>query len=215
MRRKAFGVVAATVLAGLLSACAGQGGYGFGGAGSNTAIDRIVLSGTSGQVNVFFVAPPPPLGGGVPPQAPFVDRNGLPTTPVPLVAVNAVGVKGPQSVVVPDAVFTWNASLNTGEANYYSNQGGIQKPCSPATPASGQPGLPDVSPFSSTPVIWIQNGGQFQPLAPQQLASTVFISPAPQTLVTYATGKTNYCITLTAVGNGVQASTEIAVASTP
>ena len=216
MRRQAFQLVAAVVLTGLLSACAGQGGYGLGGSGSNTGIDRIVLTNNSGQANVFFVAPPPPLGGGIPPQGQFIDKNGLPTTPVPLVQVNAAGVKGSQSVIVPDATFTWTATLNTGEANYYSNQGGIQKPCSPATPITGEAGLPDVSPFSTTPVIWVQlAGGGYAPLAPQQLSQTVYISPAPENLVTFASGKTNYCIALTAVGNGAQTTTEVAVTSAP
>jgi hypothetical protein len=217
MRREAFQIVAAVLLAALLPACAGQGGYGFGGAGLNTPIDRIVLTNGSGQANVFFVAPPPPLGGGIPPGGAFVDRNGLATTPVPVVQVTAVGVRGSQSVVVPNAVFTWTATLNTdGAQTYYSNQGGIQKPCFPATAATGQTSLPDVSPFSSTPVIWIQSpGGGYAPLTPQAQTSTVFISPAPETLVTFATGRTNYCIALTAVGNGVQATTEIAVTSSP
>ena len=217
MYRQAFQVSAFLALAAVLSACGGQGGYGLGGANNANTIDRVVLSNASGQANVFLVAPPLPLGGGIPPGVPFLDRNGLPTTPEPLVQVNAVGVRGAQSVVVPDAKFTWTASLTiANNIYYYSNAGANQKLCSPATATSSNTVLPDVSPFSSTPVIWVSPNGQwYQPLAPQQLASTVYISPAPESLVTYAPNAKNYCITLTAVGTGAQTITQVAVTSQP
>jgi len=218
MPRHAFQIIAAALLLALVPGCAGQGGYGFGGGNSSTSIDRIVFSNGSGQANVFIVAPPAPLGGGIPPQgANFIDRNGNVITPLPVVTVNAQGVKGSQSVIVPDAVFTWTAVLNTSDlVDYVSSAGGLQKPCAPATSVTGNL-LPDVSPFSATPVIWVQQStGTYAPLAPQQQSGTVFVSPAPENLVTYETGKLNYCISLTAVGvGGVQATTEIAVASSP
>ena len=218
MHRQAIHVLSAILLGGVVASCAGQGGYGLGGGNNSNTIDRVVLTNTSGQANVFLVAPPTPLGGGIPPGVPFVDRNGLPTTAEPVVQVNATGVRGPQSVVVPDAAFTWNATLTIANNVYYnSNAGANQKLCSPATGTSSNTTLPDVSPFSSTPVIWVQaQGGAFyQPLAPQQLASTVYVSPAPTGLVTYAPNAKNYCITLTAVGTGAQSSTQVAVTSQP
>lgn len=218
MHRQAIQILASIALAGLLSGCAGQGGYGLGGGNNSNTIDRVVLTNGSGQANVFLVAPPLPLGGGIPPGVPFVDRNGLPTTPQPVVVVNAVGVRGSQSVVVPDARFTWNATLTIANNVYYnSNAGANQKLCSPATATSSNTTLPDVSPFSATPVIWVQapGGAFYEPLAPQQLATQVYISPAPESLVTYAPNGKNYCITLTAVGTGAQSQTQVAVTSQP
>ena len=216
MRRSALAPLMMGTLCASLTACAGSG-YGFGGNNGSTQVDNIVLTNGSGQANVFIVAPPTPLGGGIPPpNAIFLDRNHNPTTAVPVVQVNAVGTRGSGNVVVPGAVFTWNAFLTTSStAVYSSGQNGVQKPCYPATSVTGQTVLPDVSPYSATPVIWVQQGGVYQPLAPQQLSSTVYISPAPVNLVTYALGRTNYCITLTAVGNGAQVQTQIAVTSSP
>ncbi|MBV9102723.1 MAG: hypothetical protein JO060_03980 [Candidatus Eremiobacteraeota bacterium] len=216
MLRHAGLCFAAATLCSLLTACAG-GGYGFGGNNGSTQVDHIALTNGSGQANTFIVAPPAPLGGGVPPpNAIFVNRNGQPAPALPIVQVNAVGTSGPSNVVVPGAVFTWTAFLTTTDlATYSSGQNGVQKPCFPAASVTGGTVLPDVSPFSTTPVIWIQQNGVYQPLAPNQLSSTVYVSPAPLNLVTYAISRTNYCITLTAVGNGAQAQTQVAVTSTP
>ena len=216
MRRSVLARLAFGMLCVSLTACAG-GGFGFSGSNGSTQVSNIVLTNGSGQANVFIVAPPPPLGGGFPPpNAIFLDRNHNQTTALPVVQVNAQGTIGPANVIVPGAVFTWNATLTTSStAVYSSGQSGVQKPCYPATSVTGGPVLPDVSPYSPTPVIWVQQGGVFQPLAPQQLSSTVYVSPAPVNLVTYALGRLNYCITLTAVGNGARVQTQVAVTSSP
>jgi hypothetical protein len=216
--RQAFRVAVAASLLALMPACAGQGGYGFGGGGSNASIDRIVLTNGSGQANVFLVVPPPPLGGGVPPNnAIFLNRDGSQALPQPVVQINAAGVRGSQSVIVPDAQFTWTASLVTSDlAVYNSNQGGLQKPCFPATSPTGDSQLPDVSPFSATPVLWVELPGPiFRPLNPQQLTSTIYVSPALENLVGFEPGHTNYCIAVTAVGSGATATTNVAVSSSP
>jgi hypothetical protein len=209
-------LIGATLCASL-AACGNQGGYGFSGNNGSTQVDRISLTNGSGQANVFIVAPPPPLGGGFPPpNSVFIDRNGNLTTALPVVQVNATGTVGTQNVIVPGAVFTWTAALTTNDTSTYSaGQNGVQKPCFPATSTTGNPVLPDVSPYSATPVIWVQQNGAYRPLSPNQLTSTVYISPAPVGLVTYEIGKTNYCITLTAVANGAQTQTQVAVTSSP
>jgi hypothetical protein len=199
MRRQAFNLVAAALIAATLPAC-GQGGYGFNTtSASGRSIDAIVFSNGSGQVNVFAVAPSGPAPG--------------PGAPGPLVQVNAVGTKGTQGVIVPDSTFAWTASFSPSTAFYTSNQGGILKPCSVAVPTSGTQ-LPDISPFGTTPVIFYQiPGGGFAPLQPGQQSSTVFVSAA--TGVTFGTGKSNYCITLTAFGSGATGSTQVVVTNSP
>lgn len=195
MRRLAFHLVAAALLAVSLPAC-GQSGYGFNNSGtSGRSIDQIVFTNGSGQVNVFAVAPSGPAPG--------------PGAPGPLVQVNAVGTKGTQGVIVPDSTFAWTATFSPATAFYTSNQGGILKPCSVAVPTSGTQ-LPDISPFGTTPVIYYQvAGGGFAPIVAGQLSSTVFVSAASG--VTFGSGKSNYCMTLTAFGNGANASTQIVV----
>lgn len=196
MRRLAFHLVAATLLAVTLPAC-GQSGYGFNNASGNSgrSIDQIVFTNGSGQVNVFAVAPSGPAPG--------------PGAPGPLVQVNAVGTKGTQGVIVPDASFAWTAAFSPSTAFYTSNQGGAQKPCSEAVPSSGTQ-LPDISPFGTTPVIYYQiPGGGFAPIVPGQISNTVYVSAASG--VTFGTGKSNYCMTLTAFGNGANASTQVVV----
>jgi hypothetical protein len=195
MRRQASQLAGAALLAVALSAC-GQGGYGFNSSGaSGRSIDAIVFTNGSGQVNVFAVAPTGPAPG--------------PGAPGPLVQVNGTGTKGTQGVVVPDSTFAWTAAFAPDTAMYQSNQGGILKPCADAVPTSGTQ-LPDISPFGTTPVIFYQiPGGGFAPLAPGQQSSTVFVSAASG--VTFATGKTNYCITLTAFGSGAQAAVTVVV----
>jgi hypothetical protein len=198
MRRQVFHLAAAAVLAAALSACAGQGGYGFNTSGSNgNSIDHIVFTNGSGQVNVFAVAPTGPPGG--------------PGAPGPLIQVNGIGTRGTQGVIVPDSTFAWTAAFTLGEAFYQSSQNGTLKPCSVAVPTSGTV-LPDISPFSTTPVIFFQVPGgvsSFAPIAPGQQSATVFVTPAQG--VTFGSGKTNYCMTLTAFGSGTNASVQIAV----
>jgi hypothetical protein len=80
-------------------------------------------------------------------------------------------------------------------------------------PACAALTLPDISPFSSTPVLYFQApGGGYAPLAPDQIVSTVFVTPPIG--VTTQVGYTNYCITVTAVGEGNTAKVQVAVTNT-
>ena len=87
MRRLFLSVLVAGGLA-FLAACSGQGGYGFStGSTTNPSIDRIAFqNGSGGYLGSFFVTP---IGANT-------------------VQVVATGLKGPQSVQVPDATFVWS-----------------------------------------------------------------------------------------------------------
>ena len=117
MRRLFLSVLVAGSFA-FLAACSGQGGYGFSSGGTNNSnVDRINFSNGSGAlVGVMILAP----GTGT-------------------LQLNATGVKGSQSVVVPDALFTWSAAVAPNTAVYQTNQNGVTKAC--PTP-SGTPAVP-------------------------------------------------------------------------
>jgi hypothetical protein len=199
MRRHAFHAVALAATAAILSGCGTSGGYGFQTSGNARGISSIIFSNGSGQTNVFAVSPT-----GIAPG---------PGAPGPLVQVNAQGVSGSNNVVVPNASFTWTAAFTQSPATYTSNNLGAQKNCAFAVPTSGVT-LPDISPFSSTPVLYYQApGGGYAPLAPNQQSSTVFVTPAQG--VTFASGSSNYCITVTAIGNGAQANLQVVVTNSP
>jgi hypothetical protein len=195
MRRQAFHLAAAALLIATLGACS-SGGYGFNTAGNgNKSIDNIVFTNGSGQVNVFAVSPtgPPPAPGA----------------PGPMIQVNAVGTRTSQGIIVPDSTFSWTAAFTQTDAFYQTSQNGTLHPCSTAVPTSGTV-LPDISPFGTSQVVFYQiSGGGFAPIAPGQQSNTVFVTPAAG--VGFAPGKSVYCITLTAFGNGASASVQIAV----
>ena len=117
MRRLFLSVLVAGGLA-FLAACSGQGGYGFSSGGTNNSnVDRIAFSnGSGGDIGIFYLAP------------------GAAT-----IEVNASGVRGSQSVVVPDALFTWSAAIAPNSAFYQTNTVGQNKQC--PTP-SGTPAVP-------------------------------------------------------------------------
>ena len=199
MRRHALSLAAIALFAAALAGCGASGGSGFQTNNNSRGISAVVFSNGSGQTNVFAVAPT-----GVPPG---------PGAPGPLLQVNAVGVWGSQNIVVPSASFTWTASFTQTDATYTSNSQGVQKPCSVAVPTSGTT-LPDISPFSSTPVLYYQvPGGGYAPLAPNQQSSTVFVTPAQG--VTFGSGKSNYCMTITAIGNGASGNLQVVVTNSP
>ncbi len=198
MRRHAYQLAAIVLLAAWVPGCGG-GGYGFGNNNNSGTIDGIVFSNGSGQTNVFAVSPT-----GVPAG---------PGAPGPLVQINATGVRGPQNTLVPDTSFTWDAAFNENTAiTYAANAAGLRKQCGLPVPTSGIT-LPDISPFSSTPVLYYQvPGGGFAPLAPDQIVSTVYLTPPIG--VTDAVGYTNYCITVTAFGDGNKSNLEVVVTNT-
>jgi hypothetical protein len=198
MRRHAYQLAAVLLLAALGPGCGG-GGYGFQSNNNAGSIDGIVFSNGSGQTNVFAVSPTGPSAG--------------PGAPGPLIQINATGVRGSLKTLVPDTSFTWDAAFNLDTAVMYtSNAAGLKKQCGLPVPTSGIT-LPDISPFSSTPVLYYQApGGGYAPLAPDQIVSTVYVTPPIG--VTDAVGYTNYCIIVTAVGDGATATLPVVVTNT-
>lgn len=201
MRRHVFELVGLAMLAGLLAGCGGSSGYGFQTSNSTYSISNIHFTNGSGQTNVFVVAPT-----GLPPG---------PGAPGPLVQVNAVGTYGSQHIIVPNQTFKWTIAFTQAFPTYYaSNAAGTQVLCEPAINISGGQ-LPPIDPFSPTPAIWYQlPGGSYAPLPPNVETSTVYVTaPASATFSVDQTGNafTNYCMTLTAFGNGVTQSVQVAV----
>jgi hypothetical protein len=193
MRRHAPQLIAVALVAALGSGCGG-GGYGLGNNSSNGSITSIVFSNGSGQTNVFAVSP---------------TGTGPVGAPGPLLQINATGVRGPLNTLVPNTSFTWDAAFTLTSQSYVSNPAGLKKPCGLPVPTSGIT-LPDISPFSSTPVLYYQvPGGGYSPLAPDQIVSTVYLTPPIG--ITNAIGDTNYCITVTAVGNGTTSTLQVVV----
>ena len=198
MRRRAYHFAAVALVVGLGTSCGG-GGYGFSPNNNSGSIDAIIFTNGSGVTNVFAVTPTGAPAG--------------PGAPGPLVQINATGVRGPNNTLVPNTSFTWTAAFNLNTQNVYvANAAGLTKQCGLPLPTSGIT-LPDISPFSSTPVLYYQApGGGYAPLAPDQIVSTVYMTPPIG--VTTQVGYTNYCITVTAVGEGNTAKVQVAVTNT-
>jgi len=96
----------------VFSACSGSGGYAFNSTNSGK-IDRVVFSAGNAAGGIFKLA-------------------ANPTQPL---QIAAIGTKGSQNAIVPDATFTWSASLASGGQMYGNNINGATGTC--PVPAAG------------------------------------------------------------------------------
>lgn len=97
----------------VFSACSGSGGYAF----NNTnggKIDRVVFSAGNSAGGIFKLA----------------------ATPTQPLLITAVGAKGAQNSIVPDATFVWSASLASGGQTYGNNINGVTGTCPAPAPGS-------------------------------------------------------------------------------
>ena len=109
MRRLVLSLV---VLCASLSACSGAGGYAFNNQ-SGGKIDRVVFSAGNAAPGIFKLAP----------------------TGTNVLQITAIGTKGSQNSIVPDATFVWTASVAPAGTFYNNAINGQASAC--PTPAAG------------------------------------------------------------------------------
>jgi hypothetical protein len=150
MRRLVSSLIATCGIA-LLAACAG-GGYGLTSnlGGNSKSPDSLAFMNGSGSVNDFFISP---------------------TATAPI-QVSAVGYKGLglNAVIIPDLVFTWNASYAPVGTPYLKG---------PSPNASGSCGTPPGAVGSPAPALLVQvPPGTYAGYAAGTPMATVYVAPA-------------------------------------